>query len=68
MTRAYGGCIGPGGLELDDERSTTPCPHCGGNASAWRIERVEGGSLNLYIGLSCSSCGHAQGDDPRDDD
>jgi predicted RNA-binding Zn-ribbon protein involved in translation (DUF1610 family) len=63
--RAYGGCIEPGGWELDDERYVTPCPKCGKPADAWRVEKAEG-SLNVYTGIRCDHCGYERGDHPGD--
>ncbi len=68
MTLAYGGCIEPGGWELDEERTTAECPQCGASAHSWRIERAEAGFINLYVGLSCSACSFSRGDNPADDD
>lgn len=32
MTRVYGGCIEPGGIDLENDVSVLECPHCGGDA------------------------------------
>ena len=68
MTIAYGGCLEPGGIELDEEYATSPCPRCAQDARIWRVERAESGSLNLSVGLSCSACGFSQGDNPSDEE
>ena len=67
MTRVYGGCIEPGDMDLDDDWTKEPCPECSEPASHWCCERVESGSINLYIGMHCSCCGHSSGDVPDND-
>ena len=62
MTRAYGGCIEPGGMELDDERMTLPCPTCTKPARHHFFQRAEG-SLNSYHTIDCDHCGHRSGYD-----
>ena len=62
MTRVYGGCVELGGMDLDDEHSTEPCPRCDIPAHRWHCERVEGGAINLYSGMHCAACGHHTGD------
>ena len=64
MTTVYGGCIEPDAWELADEHTTEPCPRCRAPARRWFLERCEDGCINTYIGLSCSTCGHAEGDQP----
>ena len=66
MTRAYGGCIEPEGMDLDERHDTEPCPECEALAHHWFCERVEGGSLNIYSGMHCPACGHHKGDYPDD--
>ena len=63
MTRVHGGCVEPEGWDLEDEHTTEPCPKCGEPAHHWRCERAEG-SLNIYTGLACVSCGHEEGERP----
>ena len=63
MTRVYGGCIEPGGMDLEDSYETHPCPDCESPALHWRLERAEG-SLNVYIGMRCTACGLERGDEP----
>lgn len=52
----HGGCIEPGGMELDEEHGTGVCPACSGVAHTWFIEAAECGSLNIYSGLACTQC------------
>ena len=66
MTRVYGGCIEPEGMDLDDEHGTEPCPRCDTPAHRWTCERVEGGAFNVYSGMHCAACGHHTGDAPGD--
>lgn len=66
MTRAYGSCIEPDGMDLANELDTCPCPCCAQTAQRWFIEHAEGGSLNTYSGLSCQSCGLETGSFPGD--
>lgn len=62
--RVYGGCIEPGGMDLDDETSSGPCPTCQDpNAHHWCFQRCESGSINSYSGWSCEACGDSDGDD-----
>ncbi|PJG47222.1 hypothetical protein CAF53_02425 [Sphingobium sp. LB126] len=60
--RVYGGCIEPGGYELENERVTAPCPDCGKPARHHHFERAEG-SLNRYHTIDCDHCGHESGYD-----
>lgn len=66
----YGGCIEPGGMELDDDKYECECPACGGVAIRRDWDSVEGGSINPYWSLSCTVCPHYDGDlpDSMDDD
>jgi hypothetical protein len=64
MTRVYGGCIEPGGMELDDETEEVPCPRCGEPAVHRRVELCEGGSINCYDYTRCYACGYLGGDVP----
>ena len=57
MTLVYGPGVEPGGMELDNEHRTVPCPKCGQPAHHWFCERAEGGSINIYGGTSCAACG-----------
>jgi len=66
MTRAYGGCIEPEGMELDERHDTVPCPRCEAPARSWFCERAESGSINTYSGLRCTACDYQEGDDPND--
>ena len=67
MTRVYGSCIEPGGMELDEEWTTDSCPKCNvPDASHWFCERLEGGTINQYIGMKCTDCGYSEGDAPDD--
>lgn len=63
ITRAYGGCVEPGGMDLTEVYQQQPCPKCGQPAHSWWIERAEG-TLNLYEGLSCTACGYSKGEHP----
>ena len=62
MTRVYGGCIEPGGMELQDERVTMNCPKCGHEAIARYWEQADGGCINLCSATYCLSCDYAEGD------
>ena len=64
MTIVYGGCIEPGGIELDDETVSVKCPVCQGNAVQRYWESCDGGSINRYSTFACSDCGHLDGDLP----
>ena len=64
MTVAYGGCIEPGGMVLDDSREMIECPVCSAPAQRHHAERSEGGSLNCYSSISCRHCGHEEGAQP----
>ena len=64
MTRVYGGCIEPEGMDLEDSYETHPCPDCGSPALHWWLRRAEGGSLNIYSAMRCSACGLQRGDEP----
>ncbi len=67
MTRANGGCIEPGGMDLTEVYQQDPCPQCGQPAHSWWAERAEGGTVNVYQGLSCSACGHFKGERADDE-
>ena len=60
MTRVYGPCIEPDGMELESDCSPTSCPKCGKEAkySAW--QELEGGSINFYEETVCGHCGYVQ--------
>ncbi len=62
MIIVYGGCIEPGGMELDDETVTMKCPACRGKAVQRYWESYDGGSIDQKSTLACSECGHAEGD------
>jgi DNA-directed RNA polymerase subunit RPC12/RpoP len=66
MTRVYGGCVEPGGFELDDDRDLVACPECGGKAFERYWESCEGGSINQNHTIVCTECDHAEGDLPDD--
>ena len=66
MTRVYGGCVEPEGWDLEERRDTRPCPRCEAPARSWFCEHVEGGAINVYVGMHCPACGHEEGDDPDD--
>lgn len=57
----FGGCIEPGGMELDDERDECECAGCGGVAIRRDWERAEGGSINFYWSEICTICNHKVG-------
>jgi DNA-directed RNA polymerase subunit RPC12/RpoP len=67
MTRVYGGCVEPGGFDLDDDLETIECPKCGGAAFERYWEACEAGSINQYHTIRCTECGHEEGDLPDDD-
>lgn len=64
MTRVYGGCIEPGGIELDDTVEMEACPECGRLAHYRYWEACEDGSINTYSSVCCGHCGYFKGDDP----
>ncbi|MBZ5763353.1 hypothetical protein LAV84_27770 [Rhizobium sp. VS19-DR104.2] len=70
MTRVYGGCIEPGGMELDDEAYSIKCPECGRDAKRHDWEAADGGCINSYWSERCAHCGYADGnsDGGLDDD
>jgi hypothetical protein len=61
--RVYGGCIEPGGMELEDDRWEAPCPRCGANAQHGYLQRLEGGCINAYNTVRCRACGYERGFD-----
>lgn len=64
MTRVYGGCIEPGGFELDNDVEAIVCPSCRGEALSRYWETCEGGSINQNRTIICTECSHAEGDLP----
>ncbi|MER9048226.1 hypothetical protein NKH89_13385 [Mesorhizobium sp. M0923] len=64
MTRVYGGCIEPGGIDLDDDVEVIECPHCGGDAFERYWETCEAGSIDRNHTIICTACDHAEGDLP----
>lgn len=64
MTRVYGGCVEPGGFDLDDDLETIACPDCGGEALSRHWETCEGGSINMNHTIICTECEFAEGDLP----
>jgi len=63
MVWVYGGCIEPGGMELDDERYEAPCPTCGKPARHHYFQQLDGGCINPYHTIDCDHCGHSSGYD-----
>ncbi len=61
MTKVYGGCVEPGGMELDDEAYSIECSECGRNAKRHDWESAEGGCINSYWSERCAHCGYADG-------
>ena len=60
--RVYGGCIEPGGMELDDDTYEAKCPECGSEHARKRSwQGCEGGSINNYWSLNCEDCGYSDG-------
>ncbi len=57
--------VEPEGFELEDTTWYEPCPKCPAQAFGWRYEVAEG-SINIYRGLRCSTCGHFEGELPGD--
>ncbi|MCE4281924.1 hypothetical protein ABQW67_20050 [Xanthomonas hortorum] len=71
MTIVYGGCIEPGGMELDEDGYEIECPKCQRTAHRSDWEAVEGGAVNVYWHESCAHCGYRDSneeDDEFDDD
>ena len=68
--RVYGGCIEPGGVDLEDTEWNGSCPKCYGAARFFSWERAESGSLNIYTGFRCTQCGASRCDPwwPGDED
>ena len=58
MTRAYGGCIEPGGMDLDDHTREIDCPSCGHEKAVERTYEKAEGCINRYVSVNCSRCGH----------
>lgn len=56
MTRVYGGCVEPDGMELDDETYAIECPNCGCEAVGRTAEAAKCGSINVYHTWSCGHC------------
>ena len=74
-TIVYGGCVEPGGIELDDETFRVDCPRCGSADAVQHVwEACEAGCINGYKNLYCEACGYCEGDslhpefDPGPDD
>lgn len=59
----HGNGIEPGGMALEDAYWEAPCPHCRSSADHGHIERLEGGSINIYHTVDCIPCGHHSGFD-----
>lgn len=59
--RVYGGCIEPGGMELDDDWWEAPCPECRKPARHGHVQQLEGGWINAYFPISCEACGLHEG-------
>lgn len=45
----------------DDVEWEAPCPRCGEPARHGCVERLEGGSINVYWPVDCDSCHLHQG-------
>ncbi|WP_146037718.1 hypothetical protein [Xanthomonas citri] len=67
MTIVYGGCVEPGGMELDNDVYSIDCPECGRDASKHSWQRCEG-SINHYWSVHCNHCGYRDGNDADDAD
>lgn len=65
MTRVYGGCIEPGGIDLDNDVEVIECPHCDGDAFGRYWETCEAGSINLNHTIICTACDHGRGRSSR---
>jgi hypothetical protein len=61
--KVYGGCIEPGGMDLDYDAWTAPCPQCGRPSDYRTIDRCDGGCINSYRTVACDHCGHREGHD-----
>ncbi|WP_309737040.1 hypothetical protein [Sphingomonas sp. SORGH_AS_0742] len=48
-------------MDLDSEWWTAPCPKCGAPARHGHVEQLEGGCINAYHPVSCTTCGHYDG-------
>ena len=59
--RVYGSCIEPGGMELEDDWWTAPCPGCGKPARHGHVQQLEGSCINTCFPVSCDACGHHEG-------
>ncbi|KAB2695415.1 hypothetical protein FHS76_004054 [Ochrobactrum daejeonense] len=64
MTRVYGGCVEPGGFDLDNDLEVVACPECAGEAFERYWETCEGGSINQNHTIICTECDYAEGDLP----
>lgn len=62
MTRIYGGCVEPGGFDLDNDLDIVACPECGGEAFERYWETCEAGAINQNHSIVCSECDHTEGD------
>ncbi|NKW11437.1 hypothetical protein HGG76_28100 [Ochrobactrum tritici] len=61
MTRVYGGCVEPGGFDLDNDLEVVACPDCAGEAFERYWETCEGGSINQNHTIICTECDYAEG-------
>jgi len=59
----FGKSIEPGDMALEDERWEAPCPRCTSPSEHGHIERLEGGSINIYRTVACTPCEYHAGFD-----
>ncbi|MCM5547168.1 hypothetical protein, partial [Xanthomonas hortorum] len=68
MTIVCGGCVEPGGMELDqDGYYEIECPKCQRTAHRSDWEAVEGGAVNVYWHESCCHCGYRDSNEEDDE-
>ncbi|CAD0362084.1 hypothetical protein LYZ84_19650 [Xanthomonas hortorum pv. pelargonii] len=67
MTIVYGGCVEPGGMELDEDGYEIECPKCQRTAHRSDWEAVEGGAVNVYWRESCAHCGYRDSNEEDDE-
>lgn len=61
-TVVYGGCVEPGGMELEMCSWEEVCPDCGKTAVFSMRETAHGGCINLESSAFCQHCGFSEDD------